>query len=106
MGNNPKRLDDGSGLSVAAFLPESPELDTSMSTSRMAPSASPNSSVSQMQILNQQGQMRALAAAGDEEWVLALSSEQAEAELGGESAWILVDSGSDEHCCPETWLAN
>ena len=68
-----------------------------------ASSVSPNSSVSQMQVRNQSGHMRALAEDGDQ-WVLTVSSEVAVAEHNGRTAWILVDSGSDEHCCPTTWL--
>jgi hypothetical protein len=51
--------------------------------------------------------MRALAETVEEnEWVLALSSEGAvaELELKSKTVWILVDSGSDEHCCPTAWL--
>jgi hypothetical protein len=64
-------------------------------------SVSPDSSISQMQVRNAQGHMRALALAAevdDEGWFLAIASEDAEEELNAESVWILVDSGSDEHC--------
>ena len=34
---------------------------------------------------------------------MAIATEDAEEELNAESVWILVDSCSDEHCCPEAW---
>ena len=75
----------------------------SLVSASSVPSVSPDSSISQVLARNAQGQMRALAYEEDDQWCLALASDDAYEERSAESVWILVDSGSDEHCCPETW---
>ena len=88
-----RQVEDGSSQLGAA----------SLVSASSVPSVSPDSSISQVLARNAQGHMRVLADEEDDQWCLALASDDAYEERSAESVWILVDSGSDEHCCPETW---